>query len=367
MKPWITGIIIGLTGGFLVLLGNPENMGICVACFERDIAGALGLHRALPVQYFRPEIIGLVLGAFIAAITGREFVARGASFPVSKFLLGFFGMIGALVFLGCPWRAFLRLAGGDLNSLVGLAGLVAGISLAFRFNKRGFNLGQPGTAARSEGLLFPLLLLVGAGIYLLHPSFGEGKAFFRSISGPGSMSAPFILSLGAALVVGFFGFKSRFCSIAAFRNAMFFKDRSYLYGVVALVAAAFVVKTAALAISDNSFMTFGFRNMPVSHSNFLWNFLGMFLAGICFSLGEGCPGRQLFKAGGGDLSSVILIIGMFIGAAFAHNFGLAAVPDKIIDGITVIGGPSHAGMVAVGIGIIYCVVLGFSRIRAEHS
>jgi len=39
-------------------LGNPGNMGICVACFERDIAGAVGLHRAAVVQYMRPEIIG---------------------------------------------------------------------------------------------------------------------------------------------------------------------------------------------------------------------------------------------------------------------------------------------------------------------
>ncbi|WP_281175483.1 hypothetical protein [Desulfobacter vibrioformis] len=37
-------------------------MGICVACFERDIAGAIGLPRAGVVQYIRPEIIGFVLG-----------------------------------------------------------------------------------------------------------------------------------------------------------------------------------------------------------------------------------------------------------------------------------------------------------------
>jgi hypothetical protein len=42
-------------------------MGICVACFERDIAGALGLHRANVVQYISPEIIGFVLGSLAAA------------------------------------------------------------------------------------------------------------------------------------------------------------------------------------------------------------------------------------------------------------------------------------------------------------
>ena len=56
------GALIGLIAASLILLGNPVNMGFCIACFLRDISGALGLHRAAAVQYIRPEIIGLVLG-----------------------------------------------------------------------------------------------------------------------------------------------------------------------------------------------------------------------------------------------------------------------------------------------------------------
>ena len=55
----ITGAVIGILGPTLQKFGNPKNMGVCVACFERDIAGALGLHRAGVVQYLRPEIMGL--------------------------------------------------------------------------------------------------------------------------------------------------------------------------------------------------------------------------------------------------------------------------------------------------------------------
>ena len=47
----LVGAAIGVVGVLLRKLGNPPNMGICVACFERDIAGALGLHRAAVVQY----------------------------------------------------------------------------------------------------------------------------------------------------------------------------------------------------------------------------------------------------------------------------------------------------------------------------
>src|SRR4030042_5257777 len=63
----LVGAMIGILGPVLQKLGNPPNMGICVACFERDITGALGLHRAAVVQNIRPEIIGLVLGELIAA------------------------------------------------------------------------------------------------------------------------------------------------------------------------------------------------------------------------------------------------------------------------------------------------------------
>ena len=59
----LTGIIIGAAAILLVKNGNPGNMGMCIACFIRDTAGAIGLHRAPVVQYIRPEIIGLVIGA----------------------------------------------------------------------------------------------------------------------------------------------------------------------------------------------------------------------------------------------------------------------------------------------------------------
>ena len=50
----VTGAVIGLIAVALVFLGNPKNMGFCIACFLRDIAGATRLHSAPIVQYFRP-------------------------------------------------------------------------------------------------------------------------------------------------------------------------------------------------------------------------------------------------------------------------------------------------------------------------
>ena len=75
----LTGVVVGIAALILTKLGNPKNMGFCIACFERDIAGALGLHSAAVVQYIRPEIIGMVLGAFISALCFKEFKARAGS------------------------------------------------------------------------------------------------------------------------------------------------------------------------------------------------------------------------------------------------------------------------------------------------
>ena len=132
------GLVIGVIASLLVLFGNPKNMGFCIACFLRDTAGGLGLHSAAAVQYIRPEIIGLVLGSFLMALCKKEFSARGGSAPVTRFVLGMFVMVGCLMFLGCPFRMILRLAGGDLNALLGLAGFFLFLALANRHGLASF-------------------------------------------------------------------------------------------------------------------------------------------------------------------------------------------------------------------------------------
>ena len=130
----VAGLIIGVIAVGLVYFGNPANMGFCIACFIRDTTGALGFHSAAAVQYIRPEIMGLVLGAFILALATKEFKPRGGSAPVTRFVIGMFVMIGCLMFLGCPFRMILRLAGGDFNALFGILGFVCGILIGVVFH-----------------------------------------------------------------------------------------------------------------------------------------------------------------------------------------------------------------------------------------
>ena len=107
------GVVIGIIASLLVLFGNPANMGFCIACFIRDTSGALGLHSAAPVQYIRPEIIGIVLGSFALSLVRKEYAPRGGSSAMTRFILGFFVMIGCLMFLGCPFRMIVRLYHSD--------------------------------------------------------------------------------------------------------------------------------------------------------------------------------------------------------------------------------------------------------------
>lgn len=342
----VTGLILGLIAVFLQFSGNPGNMGICVVCFNRDIAGAVGLHRAPIVQYLRPEIMGMVLGSLAAALCFGEYRARGGSAPAVRFLLGVIAAIGALVFLGCPWRVIMRLAGGDANALFGLAGLVVGIGLGTVFFRMGFSLGRSQSQSKASGLILPGIMLALVAVYLFNPPM-EGQAqngvLFYSLKGPGSMHAPFLLSLGAGLLVGFLAQRSRFCTMGAIRDVLLFRQWHLALGLLAMLACALVLNVVLGGFHP------GMEGQPIAHTDSLWNFLGMVTAGLAFALAGGCPGRQLFMAGEGDNDAAVFVVGLILGAAVAHNFGFASSATGI--------GP-HGMLGALG-GLAVCLVIGF--------
>jgi len=348
----LAGAVIGVLAPLLQKLGNPPNMGICVACFERDIAGALGLHRAAVVQYIRPEIAGFVLGALIAAYLFSEFKARAGSAPIVRFVLGIFAMIGALAFLGCPWRALLRLTGGDLNAIVGLAGLAGGIAIGVQFLRSGYNLGRSRQTHTAVGWIMPAMMIGLLLLRIFAPKVSDNGAVFFSQSGPGAMYAPLLVALGAGLIIGFFAQRTRFCTMGSIRDVILMGDTHLISGLAALVVVAFVMN---LLLGQVSFGVFG---QPVAHSQHLWNFLGMALAGLAFALAGGCPGRQLFLSGEGDGDAAVFVLGMITGAGLAHNFALAGGPDNVAEGL--VGGIGPYGMGAVVLGLVVCVAIGFT-------
>ena len=353
--PIFTGLIIGVLASLLVTWGNPGNMGICMACFTRDIAGALGLHNASVVQFIRPEIIGGLLGAFIAALIFGEFKPRTGSSPLVRFLLGMFAMFGALVFLGCPWRAYLRLAGGDWTSIFGILGLIAGIGVGIIFLRMGYSLGRNRPAPKALGFVMPAVMIMLLVFLLVAPQFGtdaEGNPtgpIFFSESGPGSMYAPIAVALVVGLVIGFLAQRSRFCTVGAIRDVFLLRDNHLLYGVLAFVIAAFVTNLITGQFNP------GFEGQPVAHTDNLWNFGGMMLAGLAFTLAGGCPGRQLFLAGEGDGDAAVFFTGMLVGAGFAHTYSVASSPT----------GTAAFGPITVIVGLVVCIIIGLTMREAR--
>ena len=328
-----TGLVVGAISIALVAFGNPKNMGFCIACFLRDIAGGVGMHRAEVVQYIRPEIIGLVLGALVMSLIGKEFAPKGGSAPLTRFALGFAVMVGALMFLGCPLRMMIRIGGGDLNAVVGLIGFVAGILIGIFFLNKGFSLKRTYDLPKLEGYM-PGLTAIGL---LLLLTFGAGLLFF-SESGPGSMRAPAAIALIAGLVVGALAQKSRLCTVGGIRDALMFKDFHLLYGFIAIIVTVLLGNLLTGAGVKVSFV-----EQPVAHTDGLWNALGMVLVGFASVLLGGCPLRQLILAGSGNADSGVAVLGMVVGAAFCHNFKLASSAD----------GPTANGQIAV----ILCLAL----------
>lgn len=336
------GLVIGVIASLLVLFGNPSNMGFCIACFLRDTSGALGLHSAAVVQYIRPEIIGIVLGSFIIALFKKEYAPRGGSSPMTRFVLGFFVMIGCLMFLGCPFRMIVRLAGGDLNAILGLVGFVAGILTGVFFLNKGYTLKRTYKLPAAEGTVLPIIEVVLLVLLITTPAF-----IYFSEEGPGSKHAPIIISLIAGLVVGVLAQRTRLCMVGGIRDIVLFKETKLILGFVAILVSALVCNLILTGATDGTFFKLAFEGQAVAHTDGLWNALGMYLVGFgCVLLG-GCPLRQLVMSGEGNTDSAVTIIGLMVGAAFAHNFKLASSAD----------GPSANGKIAVIIGIVVVAVI----------
>ena len=340
----VAGIIIGIIASILVFFGNPSNMGFCIACFLRDTSGALGLHSAAAVQYIRPEIIGIVLGSLILALFRKEYAPRGGSSPMTRFVLGFFVMIGCLMFLGCPFRMIVRLAGGDLNALLGFVGFAAGILVGVLFLNKGYSLKRTYKLPKAEGAVLPVIEVILLVLLIAAPAFIH---FTEAGGGPGAKHAAIIISLAAGLIVGALAQLTRLCMVGGIRDIVLFKEFKLILGFVAILVSALVCNLILNFATEGTYFNLAFAGQPIAHTDGLWNALGMFLVGFgCVLLG-GCPLRQLVLSGEGNTDSAITIIGLMVGAAFAHNFGLASSGE----------GPTLNGKIAVLIGIAVVLVI----------
>jgi hypothetical protein len=294
---------------------------------------------------------------------------------VLRFVLGFIFMVSALVFLGCTVRAWLRLGGGDLTALWGVLGIVAGVIIGIVVLRSGYNLGRAKAVAGPLGWIVPtiaVVLLVFALVtaYGTKPEFAtltpangkavvpgrvvvttEGKvikptdatlvdgavvaadgtvlADAKKVAAtkpmPGGKRAPLWISLIAGLAIGVVAQRSRFCSVGGIRDAILVRRFDLLFGIVGLVVGATVVN---LIFGQYNL---GFANQPVAHNDALGSFVAMTLAGLSAVMLGGCPFRQTIMGSEGDADAAAAVVGMLVGAGFAHWALIASSPAGLTE------------------------------------
>jgi hypothetical protein len=316
----LSGVLVGLIALTLVKLGNPQNMGLCSACFLRDTAGALGLHQG--PAYLRPEIPGIVLGAFLISMMFRGRSVRGGSAPLTRFVLGMAVMVGALIFMGCPLRMLLRIAGGDLDAAIGLLGFIPGVATGVFFLNRGFTLERSHPQPKAEGYIVPLAACTAAAAVVSGWLFSSEGAFFQPTN-PAMSRAPVWIALAAGVIVGIVGHRTRLCFISGVRDAMLFKQFSGLWAFAAIL----------LTVHAGNWFLYGgpvrweFKGEALAYNQWIWGILGLYLVGFASVLLGGCPLRQLVLAGSGNSDAGITVLGLMAGAALAHTFDWAVTWD----------------------------------------
>lgn len=342
------------------------------------------------VAYLRPEILGLVLGALGSAFVGREFRPRGGSSTPLRFVLGFVFMVASLIFLGCTVRAWLRLGGGDMNALFGIAGIVAGVVVGTFLLRKRFDLGRSNRLPAAVGLIGPALVgvllvlalvatiatkpafltvtpakarstaekaVIAADGSVLKPAGGilvdgavvgsdgtvisPAESVKAAKAMAGGLRAPFVISILAGLGLGVVAQKSRFCTIGGVRDAILWRRWDLLLGVAGLVTGALVVN---LLLGQ---FKLGFVGQPIAHTDWLGNFAAMGVAGLAAVMMGGCPFRQVIMTGEGDADAAAAVAGMLTGALFAHGLGTASSAA----GLTPLAWPALGVMAAVLVGI----------------
>jgi YedE family putative selenium metabolism protein len=330
-KNLMAGLVMGVAGVLLAYLGNPRNTGICVSCFVENAAGSLRLHADPRMTYLRPELMGFLLGATLMALGRGKFRPRGGSSPVIRFLVGIFLIVGSTVFLGCPIKVVLRLAGGDGTALSGVVGLVAGVWVGVLFLRKGFFLGKGVRTSPLAGWILPgFMILLTFGVLWGPVSLRGG------LVGAAAEHAPVMVSLVLGGVVGALSQRSSFCVTGGLRNFFLTKDFSMIAGV-----GVFFVSALALNAALGLFQP-GLYSQPGSHLDHGWSLAGMALVGFGAALIGGCPFRQLVLAGEGDVDAAAAVLGMLVGGGLVHSWAVRST----------LAGATPAGKVATALGFL---------------
>ena len=161
-------------------------------------------------------------------------------------------------------RNMARLAGGDLNALLGLLGFALGILAGVFFLKRGYSLKRTYTQTRLDGFLFPAIQVIVFILLVAAPAF---IFFTEAGGGPGAKHAPILISLAAGLIVGALAQRTRLCMVGGIRDVVLFREPKLIMGFGAILISALVCNLILNGATDAAFFHLGFADQPVAHTD----------------------------------------------------------------------------------------------------
>jgi len=146
----ITVTVAGIVAGALAAISQvvfhvypPPAYGICIACHARDLVNWLVNHAigsnlgVAAVSIGAPvlTVVGIILGAFTAAVRNHEFKIKTMKSPAECGIYGFLVMIFALLLGACLIRIVLRIAYGDAMAMIGWVAIMLGVVAGAEFLK----------------------------------------------------------------------------------------------------------------------------------------------------------------------------------------------------------------------------------------
>jgi hypothetical protein len=152
VKTWQAGLIVGFLSALAQYVYNfmpksvegvaayklaPVAYGFCMFCHVRDIVNTFmrnvfSFMTPAPISAIIPAltIVGLLLGAYVSAISTKSFNVRKTVNPALAFVYGLLVASFAAILGACPIRIVLRAAYIDAIAFVGIAAMIVGAIVA---------------------------------------------------------------------------------------------------------------------------------------------------------------------------------------------------------------------------------------------
>jgi hypothetical protein len=140
VSAFTAGLVMGLGAAFIQAYFKiipPPAYGICMVCHPKDLLNWLSDHLLgtnwgnVTVSTNVPvlTVLGIVLGAFVAARQHGEFHLEAAREPIFHFITGFMVINFGLILGSCPIRIIIVSSYGSLIGIMGYTCMILGVVL----------------------------------------------------------------------------------------------------------------------------------------------------------------------------------------------------------------------------------------------